>query len=568
MNTWIKSNMLTRESRRLFKNLKVVYKILIPILTISVLAISVNSLASLILSKVRRSLDVMYEKGYVLSSEISQLKANMYSLMNILMRMGVEMNETIDIAAIYRDSIDQIISFIDDSIRIIKQKAETQDEIELINQIEIGYNELKNKIQGDIMRYAEGGEREEFLFELQQISPIYDEIILSIEQLSNRATERIRQILEEEIKSGQRNHFIFLSVSILSIPLGIFLAVFIGYSFIAKHLQHIARFPQSVFKSTGEIDLTTKLNIDGKDEIGEISEAINRFLTGIEDFANRLFSVLRRTGEFAEKLSSLKQSLIAVHNEQSSIQSILSSSAEELSQVSKDMARSAEGMGQVTKDEKQKVESSILKVKESINKISNIVDILKTIRETFDGLRTSVEKINKIVGTVEDISDQINLLSLNASIEASRAGDAGKGFSVVAAEIRKLADRTRMIVKDIKSMTERNVIIIDDTKKVIDKANRFSQEAIESIKLSSEQIDKISIFLDNIIKNVDNFIISAHQQEKSSGKVAEMALNLTKILDNLDRNIREISSEIDALQRIAGETKSFIDKFKLKKLET
>jgi Methyl-accepting chemotaxis protein len=553
------------QDRRIFKNLKVVYKILIPILVFSVFAIAVNSFASLILSKIRKSLDTMYEKGYILASETSQLKANMYSLMNTLMRMGMEMAEGVNIAEIYRDSIEQTMSFIEDSIKIIKEKAETQEEKELISGIESEYYEFKKKIQEDILAYAENGQKEKFLSELQSIAPLYDGIILKAEQISNNVTEKLRQILEHEIKSGQKNHIIFLYVSMFSIPLAIVFAILIGYVFLAKPMQLIAKFPQNVFKKSGEIDLTTKLSFTGKDEIGEISDAINKFVAGIEDFVNRLVSILGSTVELAEKLSSLKQNLITVHNEQSSIQSILSSSAEELSQVSKDMARTAESITRGTKEEKKKVENSIIKIKESINKISNIVDILKVIKETFEGLRTSVDKINKVVGTIEDISEQINLLSLNASIEASRAGDAGKGFAVVAAEIRRLADRTRTIVKDIKSMAEKNVKVIDDTKKVIEKANQFSQEAIESVNISSDQLDKINIFLENIIKNIDSFRLSAHQQEKSSLQVAEIALNLTKILETLDQNIKGISEEIDMLQRTAAETKSFINKFKLKK---
>jgi methyl-accepting chemotaxis protein len=114
-------------------------------------------------------------------------------------------------------------------------------------------------------------------------------------------------------------------------------------------------------------------------------------------------------------------------------------------------------------------------------------------------------------------------------------------------------------------MAEKNVKVIDDTKKVIEKANQFSQEAIESVNISSDQLDKINIFLENIIKNIDSFRLSAHQQEKSSLQVAEIALNLTKILETLDQNIKGISEEIDMLQRTAAETKSFINKFKLKK---
>ena len=556
------------QDRRIFKNLKVVYKILIPILVFSVFAIAVNSFASLILSKIRKSLDTMYEKGYVLASETSQLKANMYSLMNTLMRMGMEMVEGVNIAEIYRDSIEQTMSFIEDNIKIIKGKTGTQEEKELIGDIESEYYEFKKKIQGNIMAYAENGQKGQFLSELQSIAPLYDGIILKAEQISNNVTERLRQILEREIKSGQKNHIIFLFVSMFSIPLAIvfaILTILIVYVLVAKPMQLIAKFPQNVFKRSGEIDLTTKLSFTGRDEIGGISDAINKFVEGIEDFVNRLVNILGGTVELAEKLSSLKQNLITVHNEQASIQSILSSSAEELSQVSKDMARTAESITRGTKEEKKKVENSIIKIKESINKISNIVDILKVIKETFEGLRTSVDKINKVVGTIEDISEQINLLSLNASIEASRAGDAGKGFAVVAAEIRKLADRTRTIVKDIKSMAEKNVKVIDDTKKVIEKANQFSQEAIESVNISSDQLDKINIFLENVIKNIDSFRLSAHQQEKSSLQVAEIALNLTKILETLDQNIKGISEEIDMLQRTAAETKSFINKFKLKK---
>ena len=295
-----------------------------------------------------------------------------------------------------------------------------------------------------------------------------------------------------------------------------------------------------------EGDLTERIPVKTKDEIGQMSEGINSFIEQLQNVMRKLKSefeeLMISAGTVRDEISKSNENAENV----SAAMEEMSASIEEISATLSQIAHGSESISGQIEDVNGRVQNGadlVKTIKSHAGSMhQNTVDSKETAIKIISEIRTAVdealiesrnvEKINGLTGEILDITSQTNLLSLNASIEAARAGEAGRGFAVVADEIRVLADNSAQTASNIQNIS--NVVI----------------SAVEKLAKNSENMLK---FIDEkVMKDYDDFVGVAGQYEKDADDINE-------ILSNVAANTNEISSTMQAMNTGIGDISVAVD---------
>jgi len=299
-------------------------------------------------------------------------------------------------------------------------------------------------------------------------------------------------------------------------------------------------------------DLTTPVSLDRMDEIGQLARAFNQMLGGLRDLNARI-------NDTSNSLATIATELNATVSEQSaSVQQQAAAVTETVSTI-EEMTRSAAGVADIAQNVSVSATSSVeassrgeVALKQSIEGMLSIREQVQQIATTILELSERTQQIGGIIATVDDFAEQSSLLALNASIEAARAGEQGKAFSVVAAEVKKLAeqsqqatDKVRGILGEIQRATHSAVMVTEEGSKRVDRgvglvetAGSIVMELVETIKGSSRSAKQIA----------------AAAQQQASG-VEQVSTAMTGIDQSSRQNVAAIRQTEAASQTLAGITR-------------
>ena len=384
-----------------------------------------------------------------------------------------------------------------------------------------------------------------------------DVLLMSVVDLEGmyKEIDKISATMQNDANANTTN-FIVIAVVVLIISL--IVAMLYSKFSITKPLNELIM--RATNLSSGDGDLTRKLEVVGKDEIAKASEAINKFIEKVRVLIAQAKDISNENSSIANELSSTSvQTGRGVENSSKIVQSAGKDCAE-IQSYMKDSIEVAKG----GKDDLQK---ALTYVDETLNTISNLSseiaqtsDIENQMAGKIEQLSRDAEQVKSVLVVINDIADQTNLLALNAAIEAARAGEHGRGFAVVADEVRKLAERTQkslteinatinVIVQAINESSEQMSINSKQISELTGVANN-AQNTIRdmsgimrsAIGLSDKTIEdyiKTGKDIDDIVKSMEGISQISSQSTRSVEEIASAAEHLNKMTDTLNAKLGE-----------------------------
>ena len=398
---------------------------------------------------------------------------------------------------------------------------------------------------------------------------------LPIKDASNKTA-----VIQMTIKSDLILLLIGLIVGALVVIMGIMLItvnIVVGLVINAE-MRQMSELVQRVKEiSNLEGDLTKRIQVKSNNEIGEMAEHINELL----ETTRKLMITISDTSEFlsnstnefgnsmgvAQKLTgniehSVAKNQIGIKNRSDSTEQV-NANVGKINQALTQVASQTQNLGVVAK--KTSVEAN-----ESRQLMSSMKDfVLESITQVSDTgekvtkLKVQSQEIGKIMESIRAIAQQTNLLALNASIEAARAGEHGKGFSVVAEEVRKLAEETAMQANSIEKLIQGMQLQVDDTQGSMSTTLNIINQEGEMIQTLEDQYNEIIKAIVGVAEMIKNVEIATDEIQLRSGHVAIEMNNLTEYFSESDNSIEVMMSEFlkqkENIQIMSAKTKGLFD---------
>ena len=313
----------------------------------------------------------------------------------------------------------------------------------------------------------------------------------------------------------------------------------------------------------GEGDLTLRLKESGNDELNEVAGNFNVFVVKIQTLVQSVMDSVTHSRELAVGLASISTEASKVTGNMQTETESVATAINEMSMAAAEVASNAQLAADSAGSADEEADRTTRVVDNAVIKIKELSAELDNTSEVAQGLQVSSGKIGQILDVIVGIAEQTNLLALNAAIEAARAGEAGRGFAVVADEVRTLASRTRESTQEINGIID---AIKESIESVNDSVGRAKTRSSQTVEETSQIVTALVTIKSSIREISDMNIQIAAATEEQSAVIAELNMNVTRIndisVDNQQKSI-QIGETSEQIQQGSTELDGLVSSFKV-----
>ncbi len=362
-----------------------------------------------------------------------------------------------------------------------------------------------------------------------------------------------------------RSHYAGIIASTRNTVLGIALAVLLlGIAVAALVSRGITRPLKTTVSALrgiakGEGDLTHRLKVEGRDEVAELSLAFNEFASKIQELVREIWELGKRLHDSGDRMKEITAETDQGVARQASETDQVATAINEMAATVQEVARNAAGAAEAAANADREAQSGHGEVNRTIGVIDALASEVRNAAEAMRTLEADSKNIGAVLDVIRGIAEQTNLLALNAAIEAARAGEQGRGFAVVADEVRSLASRTQDSTQQIKEMIERLQSGANNAVKVMDSGRTRAQNNVQQATQAEESLEIITKAVGTINDMNMQIASAAEEQSSVSEEINRNIHNISQVTDETSKGVQqstelcgEVMEESKQLQILMG----------------
>lgn len=368
------------------------------------------------------------------------------------------------------------------------------------------------------------------------------------------STQELKDTLASQIQTNVFTVLALLAASLITVYLLIRSLVLAPVDEVTRSLATIA---------DGGGDLTRRLPTDSQNEIAALAHNFNRVMEHIADIIRNVVQVNDKVRTNVNTMSSATESTVNSTSQQLREIELVATAVEELSASATEIARHAGDTAERTNATSILAEEGNTIVNLSLENVNRLTGQIESTAQKIQVLKNNSVNIGSVMEVIRTIAEQTNLLALNAAIEAARAGEQGRGFAVVADEVRSLAQKTRSSTEEIESIIVQLQRAADEAHQAMSTSTSSARETIDTASKVGSALDKIRANI-GIINDMNHQIATAsHQQSSVANEVSKNITAIHGLSENVVQNAQVVNHSGSQLINETSELKKQIDNFKV-----
>jgi len=541
----------------LIKNLKIRTKLNILVIFASLLMVAIGTTGLLGINISNSALSSVYNEKLLYIIQLNEVRDHQTQVRTELLEAGLERDGFEILARIdkVRSSLFQIETILGEYNKHVMSAEEKK---------------LMDAFMAERMDYGRNGvipimdllQAEKFdqvqKLRKEVMNPGYAKASVGIDALIQLQVDAAKKEFERVEKTTK----IIRIIAIATIIIGLALSIVLGL-IITRSVNSGVRELAVTAKKLANGELTARVNWNSTDELGDVGRAFNQMATEFSSLISQVRQSADQVASAAAMQASTAEKVSAISGNQTQQAAIAASSIDNLNSAVKEIAQKTDDVVTSANDASAMAAEGQQVVNKAVQGIQQVAVTVKESAQLMAALGKRSDQIGQIVNVIKDIAEQTNLLALNAAIEAARAGEQGRGFAVVADEVRKLAERTASATSEISTMIS---AIQSETGNAVTTMEKGSSQVSDGVALANQAGQS----LQNINSSVKRVVEMIEQISESTRSQSETTNEITKRVEHIAEMAQENTSSVDEtthashdLQKLSGHLQQVVSRFKL-----